>query len=302
MKTAFACLAAVASCSFSLAEERLAVGPFPEMVWPISGTSTPDKIGYSFGPRRYKADQRYGYGRGLDIAVDEGTEVHAVADGTVRIAGKHPSYEQPLVQLQHAKPGDDRQSCYTMYMWLKDATVKEGDEVKQGQVIGHSGKTPNGYQRMRFELRDGGTSQGFAVHPLHALPYSNSTPPRLSVHNVSAGKTHSTVEMTVSVPSDEMDLVRVELEVVVAGKGEPHKVVYDMDEWNRRYAKEPKTLEQPEVEGIEFAPDYFQVGADEFRLDLRFFELPPAPNAASLKVTARAIDVHGKSIEIRRPK
>lgn len=305
MRPMIACLLACGWLQVVAAEERLAIGPFPEsFVWPITGTSTPDKIAYTFGPRRLKMDQRYDFCRGIDLLSSEGTEVHAVADGEVRIAGKHPSYQQPLVQLRHKKPGGEKQSFYTNYMYLADATVKEGDEVKQGDVIGHSGKSPNGYERMRFELRDGGSSQGFSVHPLVALPYANATAPTIDIHNVSPGKEHSTVELTVSVPSDEVDFLRLELDVVVAG-GEPHKVVYDANEWNRLHTSKDKSadpLDSPELAGIEFSPDFFQVGADAYRLDLRFFELPPAANAAAIKVTARAVDARGKVTEARRPK
>ena len=284
-------LVVVFAASSVAADEPFAVGPFGEsFVWPISGSATPDRIAYTFGPRRFKMDQRYDFSRGLDLHADKGTEVRAVADGEVRVAGKVPNYQQPVVQLRHKKPGDAKQSFYTNYMYLDEATVKEGDQVKQGDVIGRSGLSPNGFARLHFELRDGGTSQSFAVHPLTALPYENNTAPTVEIHNVTAGKTHSTVELTVSTPADEADFVRLELEVVV-GNAAPHKVTYDANEWNRLHTSKDKTadpLDQPQLGGIEFSPDYFQVGVEKYRLDLRFFELPPASNSAAIKVTARA--------------
>jgi murein DD-endopeptidase MepM/ murein hydrolase activator NlpD len=287
------------------ADEPLAVGPFGEsFVWPISASATPDRVAYTFGPRRFKMDQRYDFSRGLDILADKGTEVRAVADGEVRVAGKSAGYQQPVVQLRHAKPGDGKQFFYTNYMYLDEATVKAGDAVKQGDVIGRSGLSPNGFQRLHFELRDGGTSQGFAVHPLAALPYANAAAPTVEIHNVTAGKIHSTVELTVSTPADEADFVRLELDVVV-GNAAPHQVVYDVNEWNRLYtAKDSASdpLDQPRLGGVEFSPDYFQFGIEKYRLDLTLIELPPAPNAAAIKVSARAVDARGKSGTAKRPK
>ena len=42
---------------------------------------------------------RYDFHRGVDIPTPNGTEVHAIDDGTVRIAGEQTSYEEPVVQV-----------------------------------------------------------------------------------------------------------------------------------------------------------------------------------------------------------
>jgi len=47
-------------------------------------------------------------------------------------------------------------------------------------------------------------------------------------------------------------------------------------------------------------PDYFQLAAT-YRLNIRFVELPPAPQGASIKVTAKATDARGKTGEARYP-
>ena len=72
---------------------------------------------------------------GTDIAASEGTEVKAAADGKVLLAGGNYFYSGNMVVLDH---GDGLQ---TIYAHLKEAKVKVGDEVKQGDVIGLVGKT-----------------------------------------------------------------------------------------------------------------------------------------------------------------
>jgi hypothetical protein len=88
--------------------------------------------------------------------------------------------------------------------------------------------------------------------------------------------------------------------------------VYDMAEWNRLYSpkdKSPDPLHEPKLNGLEFNPDYFQVAAN-YRLTIRFTELPPTPKNAPrntakvppIKVTVKAIDARGKTTESKYPR
>jgi murein DD-endopeptidase MepM/ murein hydrolase activator NlpD len=71
---------------------------------------------------------------GLDFRVPSGTPVEAMNDGTVLLA--RPMYfEGNLVVLDHG------QGLLTLYMHLSEFRVKEGDQIKRGQVIGLSGGT-----------------------------------------------------------------------------------------------------------------------------------------------------------------
>jgi len=285
--------------------EPFTVGSFPEkFIWPISGSAEPDPINHTFGPRQYRIDQRYDFGRGIDIKVDKGTEVRAVAAGEVRIAGKHASYKQPVVQLRHRKPdsAEGEPYFYTLYSFLDEAAVKQGDQVEQGAVIGRSGLSPNGYAILNFSIRDGGASQADAFHPLAVLPYPNHTPPSVTIHSARAGRAYSTVELTVSTDAGEPDFARLELEFAVSD-GEPTRVVYDLAEWNRRYTpkdKSPDPLKERTIQGLELRPEFHQVASD-YRLTIRFTELPPAPNDAAIRVTAKAVDARGKSGEANYP-
>jgi murein DD-endopeptidase MepM/ murein hydrolase activator NlpD len=71
---------------------------------------------------------------GLDFRVPSGTPVEAMNDGTVLLA--RPLYfEGNFVVLDHG------QGLLTIYMHLSEFKVKEGDQVKRGQIIALSGGT-----------------------------------------------------------------------------------------------------------------------------------------------------------------
>ena len=72
---------------------------------------------------------------GVDIAAPEGTPVKASGDGTVLLSGKDYFYTGNMVVIDHG------QSLQTIYAHLKEATVKEGDVVNQGDIIGYVGQT-----------------------------------------------------------------------------------------------------------------------------------------------------------------
>lgn len=82
----------------------------------------------------------YGYGglRGLRFDVPKGTPVVAAADGVASEAADG-GYNNGLgfyVKISHGADGIE-----TVYAHLSEVTVKAGDEVKAGTVIGYSGST-----------------------------------------------------------------------------------------------------------------------------------------------------------------
>ncbi len=98
--------------------------------------------------RNYRISSRFSYGRmhpilkkrrphlGIDYAAPSGTPVQAVADGTVRYAGKKGGFGN-YVEIRHAN------SYTTTYGHLKGFAkgIKSGAKVKQGQTIGYVGST-----------------------------------------------------------------------------------------------------------------------------------------------------------------
>lgn len=98
--------------------------------------------------RNYRISSRFSYGRlhpilkirrphlGIDYAAPSGTPVQAVADGTVKFAGKKGGFGN-FVEIKHAN------GYTTMYGHLKSygKGVKAGAKVKQGQTVGYVGST-----------------------------------------------------------------------------------------------------------------------------------------------------------------
>lgn len=71
---------------------------------------------------------------GLDIAVAEGTDVRAVKSGTVTEVRTSETYGR-LVRFQT----DDGYDI--LYAHLSETLVREGERVRQGQVVARSGNT-----------------------------------------------------------------------------------------------------------------------------------------------------------------
>ena len=93
------------------------------------------RISGKFGGQRIMNTIKKNPHRGLDMAAPEGTEVMAPSDGKVVMTGKNFFYSGNMIVIDHG------QGLHTIYAHLKDIKVKEGQEVKQGEVIATVGKT-----------------------------------------------------------------------------------------------------------------------------------------------------------------
>lgn len=71
---------------------------------------------------------------GLDIAVEEGTDVVAVKSGTVTEVRTSATYGKVLKY-------ETEDGYEVMYAHLSQVLVKKGDEIRQGQVVAKSGNT-----------------------------------------------------------------------------------------------------------------------------------------------------------------
>jgi len=89
----------------------------------------------AFGGQRIMNGQKKSPHQGMDIAAPENTPVYASSDGIITLSGGDYFYTGNVIVINHG------QSLSTIYAHLKSTTVKKGDKVKQGELIGYVGQT-----------------------------------------------------------------------------------------------------------------------------------------------------------------
>jgi murein DD-endopeptidase MepM/ murein hydrolase activator NlpD len=100
---------------------------------------------------------------GIDLAVPEGTAVHAAEDGVVAYAGNELKGYGNLILIRHSN------GFVTAYAHASELMVKRNDPVRRGQVIAKSGQTGSvSAPQLHFEIRKGSTP----VDPMQFLPSS----------------------------------------------------------------------------------------------------------------------------------
>ncbi|PKM83736.1 MAG: peptidase M23 [Firmicutes bacterium HGW-Firmicutes-13] len=135
-------------------EEKTRLAGTPS-IWPTQG-----RITSPFGYRRSPFTRRVAFHEGIDIGASRGTPVKTAADGIVTMAKYNGGFGR-TVKIKHPY------GHVTVYAHLTRYDVKEGDEVKQGEVIGYVGST--GYStgsHLHYEVHVGGSP----ADPMNFLP------------------------------------------------------------------------------------------------------------------------------------
>jgi len=117
---------AAASRGAATAPSRIRTADLGQLDWPVNGD-----IIYRFG-RQQLPNNTIVRRDGIGIAVPRGTPVHAIADGTVRSTKSLGTYG-PSVVIEHGG------GFYSVYLYLSEISVQDGQSVTRGQVIGRSG-------------------------------------------------------------------------------------------------------------------------------------------------------------------
>jgi murein DD-endopeptidase MepM/ murein hydrolase activator NlpD len=112
-------------------------------------------------PKRLAVGDPFGRGAamhaGIDLAGPVGTPIYATADGTVSMAGWHNGGYGNLIRLDHGR------GIETRYGHLHNMTVRQGERVKRGQMIGRMGSTGRSTgSHLHYEVR----IDGRAVNPV----------------------------------------------------------------------------------------------------------------------------------------
>ena len=102
-----------------------------DLIWPCPSSS---RITSYFGSRSAPTKGASTNHKGIDIGAPTGTEIIAAAGGEV-VTATYSSSAGNYIMISHGN------SMYTVYMHCSSLSVSEGDQVKQGQVIGKVGST-----------------------------------------------------------------------------------------------------------------------------------------------------------------
>ncbi|MBN1379886.1 MAG: peptidoglycan DD-metalloendopeptidase family protein [Gammaproteobacteria bacterium] len=143
-----AATASVATKPRTVKSNRKAGPPPGEFRWPTEGKVV----------RHFKGSKSSS--QGIDIAGQHGQPIYASADGRVVYSGSGLAGYGKLVIVKHS---EDYLSAYAHNSRLN---VKEGEQVKAGQVIANMGAAEQDEPRLHFEVR----KQGQPVDPLKYLP------------------------------------------------------------------------------------------------------------------------------------
>lgn len=143
--------AAAAEAPAAAAEPAKPAENSAPMVWPAKGN-----IVSAYGQRTGTTTND-----GIDIAVAEGTAVKAAAAGTVIYAGDGLKEFGNTILIRH------EDNIVTVYGHNSKLLVNRGQQVKQGDVIAHSGSSGNAsVAKLHFEVRQNSAP----VNPMKYLP------------------------------------------------------------------------------------------------------------------------------------
>ncbi|MEO6997957.1 MAG: peptidoglycan DD-metalloendopeptidase family protein [Terracoccus sp.] len=108
---------------------------------------------------------------GIDFGVPTGTPVHANRTGTIYTAGWDNGGFGNHVRI------DSHDNMYEIYGHMSKLSVKDGQQVKAGDIIGYSGSTGRSSgPHLHFEVREGGKGLGKAVNPAPYLEGDSVAP------------------------------------------------------------------------------------------------------------------------------
>jgi murein DD-endopeptidase MepM/ murein hydrolase activator NlpD len=138
-----------------------------KLLWPIPHAT----VSQGFGPTAYSFEAAYAgfahFHTGIDLSMPFGTPIFAAADGVVVLARPMTDPAGTVVGYGNYVIIQHDAGLKTLYGHLLAIGVKEGDQVKRGQLIGLVGSTGNSTgPHLHFEVR----IDDSPVDPLQMLP------------------------------------------------------------------------------------------------------------------------------------
>jgi murein DD-endopeptidase MepM/ murein hydrolase activator NlpD len=150
----------------SIAPTSLAISNYSvnsDFVYPLS---TPAPISSPYGWRVHPLTGNRRFHAGQDLAAPSGTPIVAVADGRVVLANWHGGYGKAVIIEHNGR-------LQTLYGHMSEVFVQEGQEIKQGTVIGQVGSTgASSGPHLHFETKLPTADGWVAVDPAEDLRYA----------------------------------------------------------------------------------------------------------------------------------
>lgn len=145
----------------AVATATLDASALGELMWPVEG-----ELLYPFGPERRPNGVTLRR-NGIGIAAAPGTPVRAVRAGTVAVAEPMEGFG-PGVVLSHGG------GYYTLYLYLAETRVREGQDVAAGDVLGTVGAGPEEGPHLYLQIH--APIQGRSPVPVDPLPWLRGQP------------------------------------------------------------------------------------------------------------------------------
>ena len=132
-----------------------------ELPWPVEGN-----LVYRFGPERRPNGVTLRR-NGIGIAAEPGTPVHAIRSGTVVVASPMEGFGNGVV-LSHGA------GYYSLYLYLGQIRVREGQDVAAGQTLGAVGTGPEEGPHLYLQIH--APVGGQTPVPVDPLPWLQRRP------------------------------------------------------------------------------------------------------------------------------
>lgn len=145
-----------AAAGLSRTATTLDASALGELIWPVEG-----EILYRFGPERRPNGVTLRR-NGIGISAEPGTPVRAVRGGTVVVAERMEGFG-PGVVLSHGG------GYYTLYLYLGEIQVQEGQDISTGHVLGSVGDGPDEGPHLYLQIH--APLQGQSPIPVDPLPW-----------------------------------------------------------------------------------------------------------------------------------
>lgn len=139
-------------------EDSSSTVPHSYFDWPVDQARL--TRGFFLIPPRGKSKRPH---LGIDLAAPKGTSIYSAHDGTVIYVGRAFKGFGKMIMIE------GKMGWATLYAHLTKSRVKEGEQVRQGDLIGDMGRTGRATGvHLHFEIR----KQSGPVDPLRFLPKS----------------------------------------------------------------------------------------------------------------------------------